>query len=308
MFDSGQGIPKDRQVVIFEPFQQDSVGIRYGGTGLGLAIAKRHVELMNSQLELASDIGKGSRFYFTLLLPTDAEDAQGHQYVKDADLAQWSRVKHLAEGQHVEALIVDDVATNRDVLSQMLEKIGVSYTTANSGEMALDLAAIKVPEIVFMDIRMPGMDGAETMQRLFAAYGKNAMKIVAVTASVFEHQRQRYEAAGFDAFIDKPLQVTQLYACLADLLGVEYVYEENLDTALTSVSQSESPDFKLPPDLYEKLLHAVEMHSITDLRKHIDVIANMGSQGEPLAKKLSDLSRKYDMNAIKHLLNQFKDD
>lgn len=306
VFDSGQGIPNDRQTAIFEPFQQDSAGIRYGGTGLGLAIAKRHVELMNSQLELVSHIGKGSQFYFTLLLPLDAEDIQGNQDATNADGARWSQVKHLATGQKVEALIVDDVATNRDVLSQMLEKIGVSYTTANSGEMALDLVAIKVPDIVFMDIRMPGIDGAETMQRLFSEHGKNAMKIVAVTASVFEHQRQRYKAAGFDAFIDKPLQVAQLYACLADLLGVEYVYEENLDAHLPDKIESEYSDFILPADLYEKLLHAVEMHSITDLRKHIDVIANMGPTGEPLAKKLSELSRKYDMNAIKALLKQFK--
>jgi len=306
VFDSGQGIPKDRQVAIFEPFQQDSAGIRYGGTGLGLAIAKRHVELMNSQLELVSDVGMGSRFYFLLLLPLDHAGALGNRNTKGEDMTRWSRVKHLADDQHVAALIVDDVATNRDVLSQMLEKIGVSYTTANSGEMALDMVAIKVPDIVFMDIRMPGIDGAETMQRMFAKHGKTSMKIVAVTASVFEHQRQRYEAAGFDAFIDKPLQVTQLYACLAELLGVTYIYETDLDANKRQALETEHTDFKLPSDLYEKLLQSVEMHSITDLRKHIVGVSELGPDGEVLAKKLEDLSRKYDMVSIQNLLDQLK--
>ena len=306
VFDSGQGIPQDRQDVIFEPFQQDSAGIRYGGTGLGLAIAKRHVELMNGQLELVSTVGEGSRFYFTLLLPPGDEGLGRDASASDARMARWSQVKHLAAGQQIEALIVDDVATNRDVLSQMLEKIGVSYRLADSGEMALDRVAQKIPDIVFMDIRMPGMDGAEAMQKLFATHGKDAMKIVAVTASVFEHQRQRYEAAGFDMFIDKPLRVEQIYACLADLLDVEYVYEDDEKGRDGEVAHAEPIHFNLPQDLYENLMRAVDMHSITDLRKHIDVVSTLGEEGKKLAQTLVELSRNYNMVAIREMLDQTK--
>lgn len=302
VFDDGEGIPKDRQEAIFEPFQQDTAGVRYGGTGLGLAIAKRHVELMGGQLELESEIGRGARFYFVLLLPLgDASVASDKLAEPEQD---WSGVKHLLDGQSVDALIVDDVPTNRDVLSQMLEKIGVSYALADSGEMALEMVRQKIPDIVFMDIRMPGIDGAETMKRLFDEHGKASMKIVAVTASVFEHQRQLYESAGFDAFIDKPLRVEQIYACLAEQLGVSYVYEQAEQIEQAADVQPEGIDFALPKALHERLLLAVEMHSITDLRKHIGAVGALGSDGEQLAKTLFELSRKYDMDAVKEILDQ----
>jgi CheY-like chemotaxis protein len=278
--------------------------MRFGGTGLGLAIAKRHVELMGGQLELESEVGRGSRFYLVLLLPLG--DARGALDKLSESVQDWSRVKHLQEGQRVDALIVDDVSTNRDVLSQMLDKIGVSYAMADSGEMALEMVRQKVPDIVFMDIRMPGIDGAETMKRLFDEHGKESMKIVAVTASVFEHQRQRYESAGFDDFIDKPLRVEQIYASLAELLDVSYVYEHAEQTENTVDVLCDIAGFTLPAALYARLLQAVEMHSITDLRKHIDAVDALGAEGELLAKTLLELSRKYDMDAVKKVLDQAK--
>ncbi|MBT4138043.1 MAG: response regulator, partial [Candidatus Latescibacteria bacterium] len=227
IYDTGAGIAEARQGVIFEPFHQESEGMRQGGTGLGLAIARRHVEMMGGELKLASQIGRGARFYFTLSLAEVAlqtNDLLRRNYLENA------RVKCLEEGTSVLALVVDDIETNRDVLVQMLEKIGVVADSVDSGEKALHWVQLQMPDIVFMDIRMPGIDGDEALRRLIDRYGTDVPKVVAVTASVFEHQRQQYEAAGFDGFLDKPLRAEDVYAMMGNLLGIGFEYGELEET------------------------------------------------------------------------------
>ena len=155
-----------------------------------------------------------------------------------------------------------------------------------------------MPEIVFMDIRMPGgIDGIETMRRLVEEHGA-PMKIVAVTASVFEHQRQRYIDEGFDGFIDKPLRVEHVYSCLAELLGVEYEFSEDEDNA----KAEESYAISLPASLHQALLTAAADHSISELNRFIDEVEGLSEEGKSLATHLRSLSRQYDMKAIDRYL------
>jgi signal transduction histidine kinase len=179
--DTGAGIPEEKQTSIFEPFQQEEEGMRQGATGLGLAISLRHVQMMGGEIELDSTPGEGARFAFALTLPP------GQQSAAKQDATDWSRVRHLADGHSVRALVVDDVETNRDVLSQMLTPIGVEVETAANGAEALELVSDRMPDIVLLDIRMPVMDGPQMLERLFAEYGRDATVVVAVTASVFDH-------------------------------------------------------------------------------------------------------------------------
>ncbi len=228
--DTGPGIPREHWSEIFEPFQQDEEGLSHGGTGLGLAIARRQVEMMGGQLLLEDSSSAGSRFSFTATLTGigqfSAEDPSATPRTADGE-PPWEQVQGLEGGIEVHALIVDDVSTNRDILEQMLTRIGVEIEAVESGELALESVRTRMPDIVFMDIRMPGgMTGVEAMQQLVAEHGAHAMKIVAVTASVFEHQRQSFMEAGFDDFIDKPLRVEQLYACLSLQLGVRYRFAQ----------------------------------------------------------------------------------
>jgi signal transduction histidine kinase len=131
--DTGPGIPKEKQASIFEPFRQEDEGMRQGGTGLGLAISLRHVQMMGGQIELESTPGAGARFSFVLTLPP------GGGETAEVDSTDWSRVRGLADGQSVRALVVDDVETNRDVLRGMLARIGVGVETAQHGAEALEL-------------------------------------------------------------------------------------------------------------------------------------------------------------------------
>ena len=296
--DTGPGIAPKQQAVIFEPFHQEAEGIRQGGTGLGLAIARRQVELMGGQLTLKSTPGEGARFTFNLTLPP------GKIRQAEVEERDWSRVQRLADGFSVYALVVDDVATNRDILSQMLAGIGAEVDTAESGPQALEQVRRRRPDIIFMDFRMPGMDGVETHQRLVAEHGPDAMVIVAVTASVFEHQRQRYGEAGFDSFIDKPLRAEQVYACLATLLGVTF-------TTKSDPEEPEEPAVDLervilPEPLYKSLKEAAEGYSVTRLRKCLDELEALDGAGRQLAARLRRLSQQYDMEAISTTLNKIR--
>lgn len=299
--DTGMGIALEKQEEIFEAFYQDEAGMRYGGTGLGLAIAQRHVELMGGQLRLESSVGKGARFYFDLHLPEVVEENTQKQ-MRQADQFDWTKVNHLQSGYEVQALIVDDVESNRDVLQQILEKVGVSVTTALSGEEALEKVRQNKPDIVFMDIRMPGMSGTETMHRLFSEHGRNTIKVIAATASVLGHQRIYYEEAGFSGFIDKPLRVEHIYACLSEQLGVGFTFETASDMQVSEPVLPSWNGLLLPKDLHTALMAAVDAHSITELRHHLDALETLNDQGRQLADHLRNLCRSYDMPSIQKVL------
>ncbi len=295
--DTGPGIPEEKHAAIFEPFQQEDEGVRQGGTGLGLAISTRHVQMMGGAIELESASGAGARFSFTLRLPA------ARKPVSEGSTTDWSAVSHLAKGQTVRALIVDDVATNRDVLAHMLTNIGVSVQTAENGGQGLELIRRQMPDIVFLDIHMPSMDGPETLHYLFEEHGRDATVVIAATASVFEHQQQGYLKAGFKGFLDKPLRAEHVYACLSDHLRVEYEYARAED-APQPAAAADWTGITLPPELHAGLISAVEAHSITELRQHIDAVETLGEGGKGLAAHLRELVQQFDFEKIKAVLEE----
>jgi CheY-like chemotaxis protein len=310
IIDTGPGIPAERQDEIFEAFHQDEAGMKMGGTGLGLAISRRHVEMMGGSIKIESpypvrstiqiDDGQrqtGSRFSFTLVLQT------GEQAIANEEKTDWSRVAHLAQGHTVDALVVDDVADNRDILTQMLTRIGVNVETAENGELALQKINRHMPDIIFMDVRMPVMDGPEALKWIFKTHGRDTTKVLAVTASVFEHQRREYLELGFDGFLDKPLRTEQVYESLSQNLDVRYVFTEQ-QTA--SPVEEDWGAIRLPAELYNSLLDAVEEHSITNLKKHILELEGIGETMQPLATHLGKLTRNIDIDGIREVLEEIE--
>ncbi len=293
--DTGPGIPEDKQAAIFEPFQQEEEGLRQGGTGLGLAISMGHVEMMGGSIALESRLGEGSRFMFTLELP------QGQTPMRSTDTTDWSCVRHLADGQTLRALVVDDVKTNRELLEHMLTQIGVQVETAENGAEGLEQVGLEMPDIVFLDIRMPVMDGPEMLKRMRHEHGEEAAEVVAVTASVFDHQRQEYLDMGFAAFLSKPLESDQIYACLAELLGVKFDFAETESNDVSAAAERDWTEVVLPPDVYADLAAAVSSHSITGLRKGLD---RLKENAPDLAAHLGELASQFDMTGIKTVLDE----
>ena len=295
--DTGPGIPRARQARLFEPFLQDDAGRRHGGTGLGLAIASRLVRLMGGELEVESTPGAGARFSFTIALP----EASG----KTSDQVSKSRSRvRLAPGHAVAALVVDDVAENREILGWMLERIGVTVTQAASGAEALETLARGLPDIVFTDIRMPALSGLQMMQRIVAEHGRDHLKFVAVSASALAHERQEYLDAGFDAFLEKPVQMERLTACLVEVTGVE--------VAVTNVGGGEErrrsprpwPAVALPAEVLASLEEAAREHDLTKLKRALDAVDALGPAERELAARLRELGRHYDMDALSNALER----
>jgi CheY-like chemotaxis protein len=219
--DTGTGISSEAQKTIFETFRQDLEGTKKGGTGLGLAISKKQVELMGGNLEVASTMGEGTQFYFTLKLPP-TQSALSRVKQKQT---QNGNVFKLNEGFSVKALIVDDVPDNRALLLLFLRRIGIEVEQAEDGKVALEKVGKDIPDIIFMDVRMPVMDGVEATQEIFKQYGRDRMKVIAYTASTLEHEQKELMTHGFHGFLMKPVQKEAIYACLKNQLDAEYIYE-----------------------------------------------------------------------------------
>ena len=291
--DTGIGIPPEAQRLIFEPFQQGPGAPGRGGTGLGLTIARRQVELMGGKLEVESAPGAGARFHFTIVLPAATRSTV------DAP----REVERLAEGYEVRALVVDDIRENREVLSTMLAAVGCEIILAENGRQALEAVSVSRPDIVFMDMRMPEIDGLEATRRIVRDYGASGLKVVATSASALNHERERYLEAGCDDFVAKPFRAERIYGSLKQLLGVEFEYRESAGGA-DSAAVLDLGSISLPEDLVLRLVMAAELHSATVLKNCLREVEQTGPTGGRLAAHLREFLASYDMAMIQKIVAQ----
>jgi signal transduction histidine kinase/ActR/RegA family two-component response regulator len=204
--DTGIGIPLEKQASIFQPFQQadSSITRSYGGTGLGLTISSRLVGMMGGQLQLESESGQGSLFYFSLLLTTTKQTLPTTHSVSNAILPANAALK---------ILLADDNAVNRLLARRLLSKAGHEVILAENGREALEVWEAERPDVILMDIQMPVMDGLEATQLIRSLEQDkqfNPTPIIALTANALERDRQQCLAAGMDDFLSKPFQIQAL--------------------------------------------------------------------------------------------------
>jgi CheY-like chemotaxis protein len=179
--DTGPGIPNELCERIFEPFRQGPDTRSKAGAGLGLAIAHRLIKAMGGMLQVESAVGKGSCFSFRIQLPPA-------EYQRPAKNDQFSLVQNLVPGNQVRVLVVDDIAANREVLSMMLSIIGCQVVSLATGEAALDAIDTESTDIVFLDMRLPGISGLDTASQLIRKHGTR-IKVVAMSASALARTR-----------------------------------------------------------------------------------------------------------------------
>ncbi len=296
--DTGPGIDEEAQQRIFEPFQQAEEGGAKGGTGLGLAITKRYIELMGGQLSIDSTPGEGSCFRFALeLSPAEGKLTSSSE--------RTVRLSRLVEPHRVEALVVDDVEDNREVLSGLLERAGVDVTTASNGAEALERVAEERPDIVFMDVRMPVMDGLIAVQHLRERWPKRKIVCVAITASGLLRSRSFYLQAGFDDFIAKPFVFDKVCECIARHLHVEFERTTGADLPAVSEPVTKNPiNVHVPESLRERLLNAARMNALTEIEILIHELKGLDPGTQALAVELESLVSRYDMEGIIALINQ----
>ena len=220
--DSGVGIAREHLEMIFSPFQPVKQDASTQGTGLGLAISRKLVALMGGSLNVSSEAGQGSTFWFDL--PFRPVPIQSR---RDALV---ERVIVGYAGRRRMILVVDDEPANRAILMGLLIPLGFNVLLAEQGEQGVELALEARPELIFLDLRMPVLDGFGAAQRIRQAEAQmqtaRPTHIIAVSANVFEETRQRAFRAGFDDFLFKPVVVEHLLSLLEKHLRLEWVYRE----------------------------------------------------------------------------------
>ena len=221
--DTGPGISPDDQDKLFRHFEQTKTGQQAGtGTGLGLAISREFVRLMGGDITVSSQVGKGS--VFVIHLPLKEGEAQAVQ-AKDKP----RHVLGLRPGQATcRVLIADDIEDNRQLLAQLLAPVGFEIRLATNGAEAVREFEQWRPHLILMDFRMPVMDGHEAIRRIRAMPGGKDPKIIAVTASAMDENRQELMEIGADDFIGKPFREAELFQKIHAHVGVEYVYAEDV--------------------------------------------------------------------------------
>jgi PAS domain S-box-containing protein len=281
--DTGPGIAPENLARIFDAFDQSGAGSRSGGTGLGLAISRTFARLMHGDLSVRSDLGRGSAFRFSF----DAQLATPDDVARRV-LPVPVRLERGEPAKRI--LVVDDVATNRDLLHALLTRTGFETRVVPSGEEAIAAHDAWNPNLILMDLRMPGMDGLEATRSLRRR--GSTVAIIAVTASGLADSELEALQAGANDFVRKPFKEGDLLARVGRLLGVRYAYVPEPEGVSTRQdAQSLSRLFEaVPPELASELREAALQGRASRLE---DLAGRVDEHSAGAAAELRALARDF---------------
>ncbi|MEH2110248.1 PAS domain S-box protein [Nostoc sp.] len=295
--DTGLGIPTEELDNLFQPFVQTTSAKQVReGTGLGLTISRQFVQLMGGDIHVHSVVGSGSTFYFDIKI----------ELANSLDIAPPTlkrRVIALASGQPVyRILVVDDREDNCDLLTQLFNSIGFETQIAANGQEAIALWQTWEPHLIFMDMRMPVMDGYEATKQIRATLKGQATVIIALTASAFDEERFVVLSAGCNDFVRKPFREEVILNIISKYLGVRYVYEQE---ALQKDQLAENSNLKLlsveeilaqMPSEWVTQLHQAAL--CTDEKLIFSLLEQIPEESALLANTLSDWVNNFRVDKV----------
>ncbi|QFY42253.1 response regulator [Candidatus Methylospira mobilis] len=296
--DTGPGISQQDQQRLFHPFVQLADGGEQKGTGLGLSISRQFAQLMGGDIGVDSTAGKGALFWVDLPV----------ELVSAADVFKPEKrgeVAGLAPGQpSYRILIAEDQQENQLLLGKLMTGLGLEVKATGTGEQCVKLFQDWHPDLIWMDRRMPVMDGDEAARRIRQLPEGQSVKIVAVTASVFSEEQQELLDAGMNDIVHKPYRFEEIYDSLARQLGIKYRYhaeveEHNIPVVLTPAMLA-----VLPAAVRQQLREALES---LDSGRITAIIRQIGECDAHLGRKLSGLVEYFDYPAILNSLGRTAD-
>jgi PAS domain S-box-containing protein len=303
--DTGPGMAPQDLAVVFDPFVQATSGQQpQEGTGLGLSISRQYVRLMGGDITVSSEVGRGSLFKFDVQVGlADAAEVQAAQPRR--------QVLGLEPNQPIYRLLVaEDKETNRQLLVKLLEPLGFEVKEAVNGQEAIEVWERWEPHLIWMDMRMPVMDGHEATRRIKATTKGQATVIIALTATAFEEDRERILLEGCDDFVRKPFRQDEIYDMLAKHLGVRFVYEEQAPPAAAQPADAAAP---LADVLTPAALAALPAGWVDDLQQAtikadlsliLTLIDQIRGENPALADALTDLARNFEYKKILTVIEQ----
>jgi len=297
--DTGVGIDPSEFDQLFQPFSQTAAGIRsQEGTGLGLPISQQFVHLMGGELTVSSQLGQGSQFSFqlpVLALP---------KAVVLESRVPTQRVLGLAPGEpQYRILVADDAPTNRLILVRMLTSLGFDVREAENGEEAIAQWERWQPHLIWMDMRMPVLNGVAATNRIKqSSAGQNTI-VIALTASAFEEQRQEILKAGCDDFVRKPFREHEILGKIETYLGAKYIYADKKaapnQPVMASPVQFPAEAFStLPLTWLESLYQAATQGNDCRIQ---ELIAELPEENAVINQALFQLLENYRFDTIMEL-------
>jgi CheY-like chemotaxis protein len=269
--DTGPGIATNELNNLFEAFVQTQTGKdSQEGTGLGLPISRKFVELMGGEMSVGSAVGKGTNFKFDIqVIAVDSADIESPKPTRNVIALELNQPTY-------RILIVDDKPLNRQLLIKLLNPLGFELKEATNGQEAIEIWDCWEPHLIWMDMRMPVMDGYEATQYIKSTIKGQATAIIALTASVLEEERAVILSAGCDDFMRKPFREADIFDAMHKHIGVRYIYEDRGQANLLAIKEGDrtmtAADFvKLPESLVTHLKLAI-------LNADIDLIDSLIEQ------------------------------
>jgi PAS domain S-box-containing protein len=290
--DTGLGIADHQLQAIFEPFEQaGDQQRRLGGTGLGLAISRQYMRLMGSDIQVESRPGQGSTFWFELDAPAVAAE---RTRTPQAQVSGY-------HGARKKILVVDDIGENRRLLKDMLGPLGFTISEASDGATALDRISAWRPDLILMDVVMPGMDGLEAMRRLRRLPGLQHLPVIAVSASVADGDASSSLAAGANVFLPKPVSLERLVHHIGTLLQLEWIVVAP-PAPLAQEHKPEGPLLVPPPDEMEILHVLARQGNMQDILQRAHYLGELDDGFRPFADQLTLLAKGYRSKEILSLV------
>lgn len=296
--DTGIGMAPERLERIFLPFEQAGRRDRNAdGTGLGLAISQQIIELMGSQIQVESQLGQGSTFWFELDLPIVEANWTAAEANPTLQISGYQGPRH-----HI--LVIDDHAENCSVVVNMLEPLGFKVTAAPDGQVGFETAIALRPDLIITDVVMPKLNGLDMARRLRQLPNFQDLPIIASPASLSHVEKQESLDAGCNAFLPKPIDLELLLQELEQLLGLTWLYGERAEQTLIEPADQETEIIAPAASELDTLYRAARGGFVDEIQQEAEALKQLNSSYATFANQLIELAKQFEDEAIIQFIEQ----
>ncbi|MEH2207293.1 MAG: ATP-binding protein [Nostoc sp.] len=302
VIDTGAGIIPEQAQKIFQPFEQVGNQKRQSeGTGLGLAISQNIVLLMGGQIQVQSEFGKGSTFWFEAEFPESKDWAKVSRVVEQGTIIGY-------QGQSRTILIADDKWENRSVIVNLLEPVGFTVVEASQGQEGWEKALAHKPDLIITDLVMPILNGFELIERLRQSEQFKEIAVIASSASVFAADQYKSIDVGANAFLPKPVEAETLLEMLRQFLQLEWIFDVKVDEIKkTNIDALDRPIEMIHP-AQEVLQDLLELTQDGDIQKVLELAEELSKSDEHLSifvQQIVQLASNFQLKRLETFIQEY---